>query len=213
MGWPATSARYLAGDPVEAGPPSATYKLRKLARKHRAALVTAGAFAGLLLLAAAISSYLAIQASRAEIRHVRRLPRPSRPATSEARRATRPKNSEPGGRCRSRRSRGSQGQEVRESESQRLCWSFSRPRYSRQRGPRIRKGAWVSGDTIRDAVDAAVPVIEKSFAGKPAVEASIRDTMGQSYLYLGDPVVAIRHHESALRITAAGLLALTTPTR
>ena len=37
--------RYLEGDPVEAGPPSAAYRLRKYARKHRAALVTAGAFA------------------------------------------------------------------------------------------------------------------------------------------------------------------------
>ncbi len=27
--------RYLDGDPVEAGPPSASYKLRKFARKHR----------------------------------------------------------------------------------------------------------------------------------------------------------------------------------
>ena len=37
--------RYLEGDPVEACPPSASYKLRKYARKHRAALATVGAFA------------------------------------------------------------------------------------------------------------------------------------------------------------------------
>ena len=34
--------RYLDGDAVEAGPPSATYRLRKLARKHRAALASRG---------------------------------------------------------------------------------------------------------------------------------------------------------------------------
>ncbi len=33
--------RHLAGDPVEAGAPGALYRLRKLARKHRAPLVTA----------------------------------------------------------------------------------------------------------------------------------------------------------------------------
>jgi eukaryotic-like serine/threonine-protein kinase len=33
--------RHLLGDPVEAGPPSALYRLRKLARKHRAGLITA----------------------------------------------------------------------------------------------------------------------------------------------------------------------------
>ena len=37
--------RHLEGDPVEAGPPSAAYRLRKLARKHGAALATASAFA------------------------------------------------------------------------------------------------------------------------------------------------------------------------
>ena len=32
--------RHLAGDPVEAGPPSAVYRLRKLASKHRTGLIT-----------------------------------------------------------------------------------------------------------------------------------------------------------------------------
>jgi hypothetical protein len=57
--------RHLDGDPVEAGPPSATYRLRKYARKHRAALITVGAFAALLLIATAASTVLAIAASRA----------------------------------------------------------------------------------------------------------------------------------------------------
>ena len=58
--------RYLAGDPVEAGPPSASYRMRKFARKHRTMLATAGAFAALLVAAAVISTSLAFQASRAE---------------------------------------------------------------------------------------------------------------------------------------------------
>jgi serine/threonine protein kinase/tetratricopeptide (TPR) repeat protein len=43
--------RYLADEPVEACPPSAAYRLRKLARKHRRLLVAGGAFLGLLMLA------------------------------------------------------------------------------------------------------------------------------------------------------------------
>jgi serine/threonine protein kinase/tetratricopeptide (TPR) repeat protein len=43
--------RYLADEPVEACPPSAAYRLRKFARKHRRLLTAAGAFLGLLLLA------------------------------------------------------------------------------------------------------------------------------------------------------------------
>ncbi len=60
--------RYLDGDPVEAGPPSATYKLMKFARKHRAALATASAFAILLVAATAISIALALWANRERTR-------------------------------------------------------------------------------------------------------------------------------------------------
>jgi serine/threonine protein kinase len=51
--------RYLEGDPVEAGPPSASYRLRKLARKHRTALAVVASFALLLAAATAVSSGLA----------------------------------------------------------------------------------------------------------------------------------------------------------
>ena len=58
--------RYLHGDPVEAGPPSAWYRSRKFARKHAGALATAGLFALLLLLATVSSIWLTIRATRAE---------------------------------------------------------------------------------------------------------------------------------------------------
>ena len=47
--------RYLAGEAVEAGPPSAWYQVGKLARRHRGALVVAASFAGLLVVGAAIN--------------------------------------------------------------------------------------------------------------------------------------------------------------
>ncbi len=58
--------RYLSGDPVEACPPSAAYRLRKFARKHRAALATAGAFTALLAVATVVSTASAVRATRAE---------------------------------------------------------------------------------------------------------------------------------------------------
>src|SRR5262249_32295160 len=60
--------RHLDGDPVEACPPSGSYKLKKIAPNHRAALVTAGAFAFLLVAATAISTGLAIWANRERVR-------------------------------------------------------------------------------------------------------------------------------------------------
>ena len=56
--------RYLHDEPVEASPPSTGYRLRKLARRHRAALVTAAAFASLLIAAAIVSTWLAFRADR-----------------------------------------------------------------------------------------------------------------------------------------------------
>jgi eukaryotic-like serine/threonine-protein kinase len=58
--------RYLADEPVEACPPSAGYKLRKFAHKHRKALVTTGAFVLLLVAAVAVSAWQAIRARHAE---------------------------------------------------------------------------------------------------------------------------------------------------
>jgi serine/threonine protein kinase len=55
--------RYLDGDPVDAGPPSATYRLRKFAEKYRAPIITAGAFAGLFMLGI-ISSTLLMKARK-----------------------------------------------------------------------------------------------------------------------------------------------------
>jgi len=63
--------RYLDGDPVEACPPSATYKLKKFARKHRAALATVGAFALLLIAATAVSASLAVWANHERLRAVK----------------------------------------------------------------------------------------------------------------------------------------------
>jgi serine/threonine protein kinase/WD40 repeat protein len=57
--------RYLHDEPVEACPPSAAYRLRKFARKNRAVLATVTAFVGLLVFAATISSWLAVQQRQA----------------------------------------------------------------------------------------------------------------------------------------------------
>jgi tetratricopeptide (TPR) repeat protein len=57
--------RYLADEPVLACPPSAGYRLKKLLRRHRVALVTASVVAATLLAATAVSAWQAIEASRA----------------------------------------------------------------------------------------------------------------------------------------------------
>ena len=58
--------RYLSDEPVEACPPSTTYRLRKFARKNRAALTTTAAIAILLVAGIGVSTWQAVRATRAE---------------------------------------------------------------------------------------------------------------------------------------------------
>ena len=58
--------RYLNDEPVEASPPSTSYRLRKFARKHRAALATASLFAMVLVVGTVVSIWQAVRATQAE---------------------------------------------------------------------------------------------------------------------------------------------------
>ncbi len=57
---------YLHGEPIQACPPTATYKLRKYARKHRKAFLLATGFMALLVVGAGISAWQAVRAIVAE---------------------------------------------------------------------------------------------------------------------------------------------------
>jgi tetratricopeptide (TPR) repeat protein len=56
--------RYLHDEPVQACPPSASYRLRKFARKYRALLRVAGTFVLLVVVAVAVSTWQAVRATR-----------------------------------------------------------------------------------------------------------------------------------------------------
>jgi serine/threonine protein kinase len=58
--------RFLAGEPVLAVPPRASYRLKKFASRHQVALTTAAAIILLLVAGVGISSWQAIRATRAE---------------------------------------------------------------------------------------------------------------------------------------------------
>jgi WD40 repeat protein len=58
--------RFLAEEPIEARPPSAWYRLRKLARRNRVALTVAGVVAAALFVGTALSTWQAVRATQAE---------------------------------------------------------------------------------------------------------------------------------------------------
>src|SRR5262249_48217845 len=74
--------RYLHDEPVEACPPSASYRVRKFAKKHRGALLTTAAIALLITIGASAAIWQAIRAEQA-----RRDSEAARAAKTEQRRA------------------------------------------------------------------------------------------------------------------------------
>jgi serine/threonine protein kinase len=65
--------RYLADEPVLACPPSAGYRLRKFARKHRGPLWAAATIAVLLVIGIVVSTWQAVRATAAERAEAERL--------------------------------------------------------------------------------------------------------------------------------------------
>jgi non-specific serine/threonine protein kinase/serine/threonine-protein kinase len=168
--------RYLNDESVEAGPPSAVYRLRKLARKHRGLLATAGAFAAMLAVAAAISLYLAVRAIKAE--------RTARSAEAESRRQ---RDEALDARAEAQRERDAAVSEKGRADQQaaiaRAVNAFMQDdllaEASPAKNPRNRKV------TVDDLLGRAAAKIADKFGGQAEVEAAIRRTIGLTYQALG----------------------------
>jgi serine/threonine protein kinase/tetratricopeptide (TPR) repeat protein len=164
--------RYLNEEPVEACPPSAIYRMRKFARKNRKWLATAGGFVLILAAGTVVSAWQAMRAIAAE-----RQALASRDAEAEQRKQA----------------------EKSQAESQAVIKFFQDKVLSAVRS-KGQEGGLGKNATIRDALDQAEPQIAQSFTDKPLAEASLRNTLGVSYWYLGDLNASVRQQERALAL-------------
>ena len=190
--------RYLDGDVVEACPPSAAYRLRKFARKNRAALVTVCSFAVLLLVGAVLSTWQAIRATKAEA-----------VAISQAKRAIIAEE-----RSRLERDRAvaaeaqakAEGDKAKRSAAEaKAVLGFFQDHVLSAARPEGLEGGLGKDVTIRKAVDVAEPKIAAAFPDQPITEASVRSVLGETYYYLGEPALAVRQRERALELRTAKL--------
>jgi serine/threonine protein kinase len=197
--------QYLNDEPVEAGPPSASYRLRKLAHKHRGALTTASAFAVLLVAAVAVSTYLAVQANYAQAqarRQARAAELARQSEAAERRNAEEERNraleAEHLARSEQARVKISEAETKKSEARTKTVLDFFREKVLAAARPKDQEGGLGVDATIRAAVDAAESAIGKSFANQPEAEASVRQTLGQSYYFLGEPTLAIAQFQRAL---------------
>jgi serine/threonine protein kinase/tetratricopeptide (TPR) repeat protein len=192
--------RYLAEEPVEAGPPSARYRLRKLAWKHRRGLTTAAALLLLLVAGVVVSTTLAVRARRAEQEALAQRnhalaaeaeAKEQRDAAEAARQAT--------AKERDRAVKAEQETKQKEADTQAVLDFFQDKVLSAGR-PKGQDGGLGKDVKLIDAVNQAREKIADSFEDRPVVEASIRDTLGTTYLYLGDYPQAFQQYKRALAL-------------
>jgi eukaryotic-like serine/threonine-protein kinase len=191
--------RYLQGEPVEASPPSNTYRLKKLALRYRSLLATLLAFALVLVAATVVSVRQAVRATQAETL-----------AMVSRDRAVRSEAEAVASRDEARRS-----EEAAKQERDRAIAAEQRTQVERDRALNERQRADLQAATtkavsdflqndllrlantgdqadrgsktptrdikIRDALDRAAAKIGTRFQNQPEVEAEIRNTIGVTY--------------------------------
>ena len=178
--------RYLHEEPVEAGPPSARYRLRKLAWKHRRSLATAAALLLLVIIGAVVSSALAAWAMREERLAQQRL----NEATTQKERAEKAETE----------AKDNEAKTKKSEEDTKAVLAYFRDKVLSAGRPRDQEGGLGKDVKLIDAINQGREKIAESFKDHPLVEASIRQTLGRTYYLLGDYPQAIRQVERAMAL-------------
>jgi hypothetical protein len=184
--------RYLADEPVEACPPSAGYRLRKFVRRHRRVLVPAAAFVLLLAVTAAVSTWLAGWALRAE-GQARRDQQDAEEAREQAAKDRDKATNE------AERARKEEREKAAEAAAAQAAVRFFQEDFLAISGP---DDAWkydrtVPLFTLLERSSAALPA---RFKDRPREEASVRLAYGRAYLALGEHALARGHLERAVEL-------------
>jgi serine/threonine protein kinase len=169
--------RYLRREAIEARPPSALYQLKKLAQRHRTAVVTGLVVAAALLIGTVVAVWQAVIATQAQQQAFM-----AARAEKEAKELAL----------------------TREAE-RRAVLEFMEDRVFRAARPQGQEGGLGRSVSLRQAVEAALPHIEKSFPNQPLIEARLRATLGQIFLDLGDARIAADQCGAAFRLYTSHL--------
>jgi serine/threonine protein kinase/tetratricopeptide (TPR) repeat protein len=186
---------YLNHEPVDAGPPSAWYRLRKYARRNRAALATAAVVATALLAGTAASTWEAIRAIKAEGLAETR---------AGAERAARDKADQLLGEVTQERNRADvarQDADRRATEAREVV-DFLINDLIGAASPSQAQGKIPTVDQVLARADENVA---KKFGDRPLIEASIRHALSQAYEELGQYQKAEQHAAKAVELRMARL--------
>ena len=171
---------HLGNVPISAMPPALGYRFGKFARRHRVTLTTSLAIAASLVAGTIVSLNLAFRANRAE-RETREALTKELAARHEAQAAA--------DQARQAQQRANEEAEIAEAVNR-----FMNEEFLGQADPVKEPDRNI---TLRQLLNNASARLETHFQGAPLVEASIRHTVGQVYMNLGEYNSAENHARRA----------------
>ncbi|MBI3411514.1 MAG: serine/threonine protein kinase [Planctomycetes bacterium] len=154
--------RYLKREAVLARPPSAWYRLRKFAQRHRVAVLASSAVLFALVAGSAVAAWQAVEATKAK-----------HDALGAAAAEKTAKNIA-----------------VEKEAETRAVLDFVQKKVIAAARPEGLAGGRGYDVSLRGALKAALESVEESFTNQPLVEARVRGTLGESFLLLGDADIA-----------------------
>jgi eukaryotic-like serine/threonine-protein kinase len=165
--------RHLSGEAVRAAPPTRTYRLRTFVRRNRAGVVTAGAVFAALALGLALAAWQARSAAleRDIAVAAEAKARAAEAAAIEARTAA------------------ERSKDIAERVTEFFNYDLLDLAPRREGEPDV---------TVRQLLDAVPEKIDKYFSKDPAVEAAVRQRVGQLYFSLGETTKARAFLEASL---------------
>jgi serine/threonine protein kinase len=158
--------RHFRSEPVNAGPPTAAYRIGRLARRHRGALAAAGLVMLALASGAGIAAWQALRATRAERAAEARLVE----ALEERRRA-----------------------DAEAARAQAVA-DFLKNDLLRQGGGRGQSSGGHTPNpnlSVRELVERSASGLEERFGDQPVLRAELNEIIGGVYLDLGLPAAAV----------------------
>jgi hypothetical protein len=182
--------RYLADEPVEARPPSSGYRLRKFVRRNKGPTVAAGGLAFALLAGIASTSWGLIRANEEWQAEAERAEGKRQARDREAAQRQRAEANEA-------KAVAAAGAEKQAREEVEAVLGFVESRVFTAARLKDQDGGLGYDVKLADAVKAALPFVDKSFATQPLIEARLRRTTATSFESLGDPRTAVEQEEKA----------------
>jgi serine/threonine protein kinase len=166
--------RYLRGEAILARSPSTVYKVKKLAWRHRTAVLVGCAVTAALLVGAAVAAWQAVAATQAKHQTLAALAAERRAKESAQ----------------------------AEAAKARAVLEFVEDHVLAAARPEGLAGGLGGEVTLRRAVEAALPFVGQKFRDQPLIEARLRMTLGTSFWYLGDGQPAAEQYTAARTLYA-----------